>query len=142
MQHNIIINIIINSSFSYQKKLFLFHLESERNISFFVPIFRNIFFLIVTVIITERFNIHFSRIRWLVVTWSFLLCCAPNCINTPLLYCWNWSKVSQLLPSSIILKIFYKSLTQRGQRKLVLTCLNEFRKHSFQFSVRNWNCKW
>ena len=60
MQHD----IIMNHSFSYQIKLWFY----LKYIFFFVPIFRNIFFLLGTVIITERFNIHFSRVIWLVAT--------------------------------------------------------------------------
>ena len=44
-----------------------------------------------------------------------------------LLHCFlaqTGSKVSQLLPSSIILKIFSKPLTSREQRRLVLTRFN------------------
>ena len=88
--------------------------------SFFLPIFRNIFFLIVIVIISERFNIHFSRITWLVAIWSFLFCCVLNFINAPLIADIG-SKVSQLLPSSIIFKIFSKRLTPGEQWKLILT---------------------
>ena len=114
MQHN----IIMNCSFSYQNFFIIILLGIRRKqMCFFASIFRNIVFLIVTVII-ERFNIHFSRNTWLVATWSFLLGCEPNFINTQLLYCW------QLLPASIIPKIFSKCLTTREQRKLILTCFN------------------
>ena len=120
MQHN----IIMNCSFSYQKKpLFIILIRIRRKqISFFVPIFKNIILLIVTVIITERFNIHCSGITWLAATWFSLLGCAWNFINAPIfyntislhvmnkftlwtlnrqakiflrapiLYCWNWVK--------------------------------------------------
>ena len=114
MQHN----IIMNCSFSYHNFFIIILLRIRRKqMCFFASIFRNIVFLIVTVII-ERFNIHFSRNTWLVATWSFLLGCEPNFINTQLLYCW------QLLPASIIPKIFSKCLTTREQRKLILTCFN------------------
>ena len=81
-------------------------------------------FLIITVIITERFNIHFNRITWLLAAWSFLFVCMHKFINAPLLYYWNWSKVSQLLPSSIILELFCKCLTTREWQKLTLAWFN------------------
>ena len=84
-------NTIMYCSFSYQEIYFIMLLGIKRKqISFFAHTFRNIFFLIVTVIITERFNIHFSRITW-PVTWSFLPGCTPIFINASLLYCWNWA---------------------------------------------------
>ena len=87
MQHE----LIMNCSFSYQRKWFiLFFTESDK--TFCVPIVRNVFLLTLTVIITERFNIHSSRVTWLVATWFFLLCCEPNTINVPLLCCWHWVK--------------------------------------------------
>ena len=59
MQHD----IFMNCSFSYQKKFIIVLLGiRSKQISFFVSIFRKIFFFIVTVIITERFNIYFSKI--------------------------------------------------------------------------------
>ena len=88
---------------------------------FFVPIFRNIVFL---VIITERF-ILFSKITWLVAAWSFLLSCVSNFINAPLLYCLHWVKCFPIaILSSIILKIFSKRLVPREQRKSILTRFN------------------
>ena len=122
MQHD----IFMNCSFSYQKKFIIVLLGiRSKQISFFVSIFRKIFFFIVTVIITERFNIYFSKITWLPATWSFLLGCSPNVISAPLLYHTDFgSKVSQLPPISIILNIFNKCLTPREQRKLILTRFN------------------
>ena len=89
MQHDIITKC--SSNYQKDKKYYLLGIRREQ-ISFFTPIFRNIFFLIVTVIITQKFNIHFSKITWLVTMWSFLLGCVPNFINAPLLYCWHWVK--------------------------------------------------
>ena len=68
------------------KKIILFRIR-RKQISLFDPIFRIVFFVIVTVTITERFNNHFGRISWLVATWSFLLRCVPTSINATLLYC-------------------------------------------------------
>ena len=79
MQHN----IIMNCSFGYQKKNIIVGIR-RKQMSFSVPIFRNTVFLIVTVIITERFVATWS--------WSFLLSCTSNFINVPLLYCWHWVK--------------------------------------------------
>ena len=67
------------------KKIILIGIR-RKQISFFDPIFRNIFYAIVTVTITERFNNHFSRIMWFVATWLFLLGCVPKFIIAPLLY--------------------------------------------------------
>ena len=49
------------------------------------------------------------------------------------------TNVSQLLPSSIISKILFKFDTKAATE----IDFNTFQlgKHSFQFSVRNWNCK-
>ena len=85
-------DIIMNSSFCNQIFFITLFRIRRKQMSLFLPIFRNIFFLIITVIITERFNIHFSKITWLAATWSFLVGCSPNFINAPLLYCWHWVK--------------------------------------------------
>ena len=114
--------------------------SQKKQISFFVPIFRNIFFFMVTVIITERFNIHFSRITLLLATWPFLLGCAPNFIDVSLLYYWNWYKS---LPTATLLHNFQnisQSFNTNGAMEIGLNSF-QFGKHSFQFSVRNWNCK-
>ena len=88
-----------------------------------VPIVRNIFLLILTVIITERFNIHFSRITWLEATRFFLLVCAPNFINAPLLCCWYW--VKSFLTATLFHNFHNISQTlDREQLKLILTSFN------------------
>ena len=61
-------------------------------------------------------------IWWLVATRSFLLGWAPNCINAPLLCCWNWIK--SFPTATLFLKIFFKRLTPKEQWKLVLTRFN------------------
>ena len=85
------------------KKLFLlsFYSESEENKCLSSSPW-NIFFLIVTAIAAGRFNIHFSK------TLSVLHLFIPDI----------GSKVSQLPPSSITLKIFYKRLTPREQTEI------------------------
>ena len=112
----------------------------KKQISFFVPFFRNIFFFMVIVIITERFNIHFSRITLLVATWPFLLGCAPNFIDVSLLYYWNWYKS---LPTATLLHNFQnisQAFDTNGAMEIGLNSF-QFGKHSFHFGVRNWNCK-
>ena len=64
MQHN----VIMNCSFNYENFFIILLGIRRKQMSFFASIFRNVVFLIVTVIIIERFNIHFSRITWLVAT--------------------------------------------------------------------------
>ena len=54
-------NVITNAHLANKKKMIISLLGTKRKqISFFVPIFRNTFLLIVTVIITDRFKIHFK----------------------------------------------------------------------------------
>ena len=122
-----------NTTKCYSSQLWTAHLSTKKiillgtrrkQISFFDPIFRNIFFVIVAVTITERFNNHFARITWLVATCLFLLGCVPKFINAPLLYCCSLGQISQLLPSSIISKIVLKNLAPKLQRKLILTRFN------------------
>ena len=138
MQHD----IIVDCSFRYPPKLFLFLYSGpeRKQIYFFLPIFTNIFFLIATIIITASFNIYFSRITLLVATWSFLLGCAPNFINAPLIYCWHWVKFSQLLPSSVMFQNISQTFDTRGAREINFNMF-QFEKHYFQFCVRNSNSK-
>ena len=80
--------LIMNCSFSYQRKfLLLFYSEWEENSlpTHWQKYFSHTTHFSYIVIITEKFNIHFSRITWLEATGSFLLDCAPNFINAPLL---------------------------------------------------------
>ena len=112
----------------------------KKQIFFFVPIFRKIFFFMVTIIITERFNIHFSRITWLAAMWHFLPGCAPNFIDVSLLYYWNWYKS---LPTAALLHNFQnisQAFDTKGAMKICFNSL-QFGKCSFQFRVRNWNRK-
>ena len=73
-----------------------------------------------------RFNTHLSRMTWLEATRrSFLLGCAPNFINTPLLYCWHWVKSFLKFPATFFhnfQKIF--QTLDREQWKLILTHFN------------------
>ena len=137
MQHD----IIMNCSFSYQIFfiIVLFGIR-RKQIYFFAPIFRNIFFLIVTVIITERFSIHFSKITWLAAASSFLLGCSPNFVSAPLLHCWHWAKSS---PSATHFHNFHNLLQTFDTKGATEIDFNTFQsgKHSFQFSVGNRNCK-
>ena len=128
----------------YQKRFFFIITISlqigRKQISFFIPIFRNIFFLIVTVTITERFNIYFSKIMWLLAMWSFLLSCVPNFISVPLLYHWNWVKrfpTATLFHNS---QSIFQTFDNKGAMEMDFSMI-QFEKHSFHFSVRNWNCK-
>ena len=87
------------------------------------PLSEIFFFLILTAIVTESFNIHFSRITWFETTPSFLLGYAPNFINVPLLYCWHWVK------SFLAATLFHNfqnvfQTIDREQRKLILTRFN------------------
>ena len=101
----------------------IFYHEFTRNQkkTFVVPIDRNMFLPIV--IITERFNVHFRRITWFVATQFFLLACAPNFINAPLLYCWHW--VKRFLTATLFhnFQNIFQTL-DRDQRKLVLIRFN------------------
>ena len=118
MQHN----IIMNCSFSYRKKFNYCFTRYQKKI-FCVPIVRNIFLLILTVIITKRFNIHFSRITWLVATRSFLLGCELNFVNAPLLYFGRWAK--SFLTATLFhnFQNIFQTL-EWEQRKLVFTLFN------------------
>ena len=116
------------------KGFFLFYSESDENI--LGTHCRNIYFLILTIIITESLNIYFSRITWFEATRSFLFGYAPNFINAPPLHCWHWVKSFQAAALFHNFQNVFRTL-DREQRKLILTRL--FGKHSFQFSVRNWN---
>ena len=102
---------------------FLYYFTGNLKKTFCVPIVRNIFLLILTVIITERFNIHFSRITLLVAARSFLLGCRPNFINAPLLYCWY--RVKGFLPVTLFhnFQNIFQTL-DRKQRKFILTRFN------------------
>ena len=100
---------------------FLFTRNQKK--TFCVPIAKNIFLLILIVIITERFKIHFSEITWVVATWSFLLGCAPNSINVPFLYCWHWvTSFLTATPFHNFQNIFHT--LDKEQQKLILTRLN------------------
>ena len=118
------LKIIMNCSFSNQNIFTIITILlgiGRKQISFSVPIFRNILYLIVTIIITERFNIHSSRIMQLAATWSFLLGCAPKFINASLFYCWHWLKS---LPTGTLFhnsQNISKLLTLREQRRLIPT---------------------
>ena len=115
-----------------QHDLWTDHLATRRNIfyyftrnqkkTFCVPIVRNIF-LILTAIITEKFDIHFSRITWLEAARSFLLGCAANFINAPLLYCWHW--VKSFLTATLFhnFQNIFQTL-DRKQQKWILTRFN------------------
>ena len=99
----------------------------RKKISFFVTIyfFQMYFSLIITIIITEVRNIYFSRITWLVATWSFFSLVVRLTLSVLHFFIADIGlKDSQLLPSFIILEIFSKHLTPREQRKLVLTRFN------------------
>ena len=99
----------------------------RKKISFFVTIyfFQMYFSLIITIIITEVCNIYFSRITWLVATWSFFSLVVRLTLSVLHFFIAEiGSKYSQLLPSFIILKIFPKCLTPREQPILVLTTFN------------------
>ena len=81
---------------------------------------RNIFLLILTVIITERFNIHFSRITWLVAILYSLLDCAPNFINAPLLFLLTLGqKIRNCYPLQNIFQTF-----DMEHRKLLFSSFN------------------
>ena len=76
-----------------------------------------------TVIITERLNIHFSRITWIEATRSFFLGCASNFINATLLYCWYW--VKSFLTATLFRNFqnIFQTL-DREQGELILTSCN------------------
>ena len=117
------------------------HLATKGNFSYYftwndkktvcLPIVRNIF-LILTVIITEKFNIHFSRVTWLEATRSFLLDCTPNFINcTPnftffacILICTSVPKGRKWLISSQL--PLMESETAHIQKKLNYFVVNVF----------------
>ena len=113
--------LIMNFSFSYQRNfLSLVYSESEENIlrthcqKYFSPHLN---------CHHNRFNVHFSRITWFVATQFFLLACAPNFINAPLLYCWHW--VKRFLTATLFhnFQNIFQTL-DRDQRKLVLIRFN------------------
>ena len=109
----------MNCSFSYQRNFFYYYFTRNQKKTFCVPTVGNIFLFIFCVIITERFNIHLEATR------SFLLGCAPNFINTPLLYCWHWVKSFLKFPATLFhnfQKIF--QTLDREQWKLILTYFN------------------
>ena len=96
---------------------FLYYFTGNLKKTFYVPIVRNIFLLILTVIITERFNIHFSRITWLVAILYSLLDCAPNFINAPLLFLLTLGqKIRNCYPLQNIFQTF-----DREHRKLLFS---------------------
>ena len=102
---------------------FLYYCTGNLKKTFCIPIVRNIVLLILTVIITERFNIHFSRITLLVAARSFLLCSMPNFTNVPLLYCWY--RVKSFLPVTLFHNFQNISRTlDRKQQKFILTRFN------------------
>ena len=102
---------------------FLYYFTGNLKKTFCVPIVRNIFLLILTVIITERFNLHFSRITLLVAARSFLLSSMPNFTKAPLLYCWY--RVKRFLPVTLFhnFQNIFRTL-DRKQRKFILTRFN------------------
>ena len=117
-------NVIMNCSFSYHKNIFFYCTWNQKKTNVRRSHFRNTIFLIVTVIITEKFNVHFRRIAWLVTTWSSSSIVRLTLSVLHFFIADVGSKFSELPPSSIILKIFSKRLITRQQRKLVLTCFN------------------
>ena len=116
---------------TYTKNIFYYYFTRNQKKIFYVPIVRNVFLFILTVIITERFNSHFSRITWLEATRSFLLSCAPITLSMPLFFIADiGSKVSELIPSSIISKYFLN--VRQGATKIDFSTF-QFGTHSFQF---------
>ena len=138
MQHD----IIVDCSFRYPPKLFLFLYSGpeRKQIYFFLPIFTNIFFLVATVIITESFNIYFSRITLLVATWSFSSVARLTLLMLHLFIAGIGSKFSQLLPSSVMFQNISQTFDTRGAREINFNMF-QFEKHYFQFCVRNSNSK-
>ena len=126
MQHG----IIINCSFSYQK-IFLFYSESEENKYLSLsPFSENFFFLIVSVIITERINIHL-QLRGPFFSVAQLTLSVLHFFTADI-----ESKVSQLPPSSIILKNLLQMFDTKGATEIDFNTF-QFGKRSFQFSVGN-----
>ena len=126
MQHG----IIMNCSFSYQKIFFILFGIRRKQISFFVPIFRKFFFLIVSVIITERINIHL-QLRGPFFSVAQLTLSVLHFFTADI-----ESKVSQLPPSSIILKNLLQMFDTKGATEIDFNTF-QFGKRSFQFSVGN-----
>ena len=126
MQHG----IIMNCSFSYQKIFFILFGIRRKQISFFVPIFRKFFFLIVSVIITERINIHL-QLRGPFFSVAQLTLSVLHFFTADI-----ESKVSQLPPSSIILKNLLQMFDTKGATEIDFNTF-QFGKRSFQFSVEN-----
>ena len=126
MQHG----IIMNCSFSYQKNFFILFGIRRKQISFFVPIFRKFFFLIVSVIITERINIHL-QLRGPFFSVAQLTLSVLHFFTADI-----ESKVSQLPPSSIILKNLLQMFDTKGATEIDFNTF-QFGKRSFQFSVEN-----
>ena len=105
------------------KEIFSYYFTGNQKKTFCVPVVRNIFLLISAVIMTERFNIHFSRITWLVATWSFLPGYMPNFINVLLLYYWHWVKSFLTATFFHNFQIFFQTL-DKEQWKSILTHFN------------------
>ena len=98
----------------------------------FHPHFLKCFFFIINIIITERFNIHCSRIMWYVAMQSFLFSCRPNFNNALLVY-------FQTVTLFHNIQNIFQTFDTKGAIKIDFN-LFQFGKHSFQFSARNWNC--
>ena len=109
-------------SFNATWQLWTAHLATKKNvlfgirrkqISFFDPIFRNIFFVIVIVIIMRDLKNFSAELRDLQLRGCFYL---VMCLSLSLLFFFivvYWKKFSQLLPFSIISEIFFKALTPK-----------------------------
>ena len=124
--HEMINTIVIKECYKYEDE----EIQHQKKANvLFHPHFLKCFFFIINIIITERFNIHCSRIMRYVVMQSFLFGCRPNFINVLLVY------FSTVTLFHNIQNIF-QMLDTKGAMKIDFN-LFQFGKHSFQFSARN-----
>ena len=138
LQHD----IIVDCSFSYPAKLFLFlYSESEENKYTSSSPFSQIFSSSSQLSSSLRvLTFTLAELHYLQLLGPFSSVARLTLSMLHLFIADIGSKVSQLLPSSVMFQNIFQTFDTRGAREIDFNMV-QFEKHYFQFCVRNSNSK-